>query len=447
MEAQQIVNDLHQRLEALGQKPDEQRVREIVSEANAPILAELQAQGKRRSTYSGDTRAAAVAGTKYARHDLTADDVEFMHDILEQAKENRVGSGPSQQLRNLHGDINTRAMDTAEAGYGDELIGVQYVADLWDAARKQSVVFNQIQSFEMNAPQSYIPVPAAPPELMFVAENTAYNSSAYSTTKTGSNRVLVTAYKFVMHQMWSGEMEEDSIIPYIPFLRAQAAYSLGYYSDSVVLNGDTTNAGTGNINLDDADPTDTNHYLSMDGLRHACLVDNTGNATSQGAAPTLDALQNMRKLLLDRTYHMDWGHPMDPNDLLYVTGPETADAIALLDEVRTMDKYGPAATNMTGQVTRIGQHPLLSTIAMSLTEADGKVSTTAGNNTKGAVLAFNKRAYVVGWRRRLKIETERIPAQDQSRIVYSLRMGLGRFSPTGAASGIESAALLYNITV
>jgi hypothetical protein len=84
---------------------------------------------------------------------------------------------------------------------------------------------------------------------------------------------------------------------------------------------------------------------------------------------------------------------------------------------------------------------------MSKTEADGKVSTTGGNNTLGGVQAFNRRGYKVGWRRRVKVETERLPATDQTRIVYSLRMGLGRFTPTGAASAIEHAALLYNVTV
>ena len=39
--------------------------------------------------------------------------------------------------------------------------------------------------------------------------------------------MAVSAAKFVIHQMWSGEMEEDSIIPFVPFLRAQAAASVG----------------------------------------------------------------------------------------------------------------------------------------------------------------------------------------------------------------------------
>jgi hypothetical protein len=113
----------------------------------------------------------------------------------------------------------------------------------------------------------------------------------------------------------------------------------------------------------------------------------------------------------------------------------------------TVDKFGPQATVLTGQLANIGRNPLISSMAMSLTEADGKVSTTAANNTKGQVVAFNRRGLKAGWRRRVKVEVERLPGRDQSRIVYSLRMGLGRYSTTGAASGIEMADVLYNISL
>ncbi len=75
------------------------------------------------------------------------------------------------------------------------------------------------------------------------------------------------------------------------------------------------------------------------------------------------------------------------------------------------------------------------------------MSTTGGNNTKGQVAAFNRRGFKVGWRRRVMVESERLPGRDQTRIVYSLRLGFGRFTPTGAASGIEAAAVAMNISL
>ncbi|MFP3908104.1 MAG: hypothetical protein ACLFWR_13830, partial [Acidimicrobiales bacterium] len=112
-----------------------------------------------------------------------------------------------------------------------------------------------------------------------------------------------------------------------------------------------------------------------------------------------------------------------------------------------VDKYGPRATVLTGEQARILSHPLIASIAMSKTESDGKVSDTGSNNTQGQVAGFNRRGAVVGTRRTLRVETERLPARDQTRIVLSTRIGFGRFTPTGAASGIEWAAVLRNINL
>jgi len=491
-----LLKDINDRLTALGENVNEARLKQLVSEQFNLLTTDEQFVRKMRFG-SAEPK---VTGTKFARWNLGVADIEFLYDLMESKRGQAGHQGPSEELRNAFKGISeayylpmeqvrqidqraiddlfpriplswfygsdralakrgaweetqayrnaVRAMDTAETGYGLQLIGAQYVGDMWEGAGKDSRIFNLLESFEMTDPTAYLPVEADLPELLFVAENTSATASDYTTTKTGSNRVSVSAVKFILHQMWSGEMEEDSIVPYIPFLRRQATKSLAHYSDSLVLNGDTTNAGTGNINLDDADPADTKHYLAFDGMRHAALVDNTNNAVNHaGIGIAYDALLNLRKLMLDTTYLMDWGHPTDPTDLVFVADPDTVEEISQLDEVKTVDQIGPRATVLTGQQAQIAQHPLISSIAMSKTEADGKVSTTAGNNTLGQVAAFNRRGYTVGWRRRVKLETERLPGRDQTRLIYSMRLGLGRFTPTGAASGIEHTAVLRNILV
>ena len=491
-----LAGDIKARLDALGEQiPTDDILEAKIKAAFEGFLETDDGKDYVRKLRFGNETDSDLVGTKYARLGLTVADVEWLHDIqVALAGQKRVGGqgvyeGPSEELRNTFNAVSksTRvpslmaradderrieemyrarqldrngyraamdavahvyaAMDTAEAGFGNELIGNQYIRELWAGARRMSRVFGLIEQFDMTDPTAYLPVEADIPEMLFVAESTANNSSNYATTKTGSRRVQVDAKKFVIHQMWSGEMEEDSIIPYVPFLRRQQAVSLGHYSDSLVLNGDTTNAATGNINLDDADPADTKHYLAFDGIRHVGLVDNTGNQKDAAGPISLALLKGPKGRMLDTTYLHDWGHPIDPNDLVYVADPETTDAIAFLDEVLTVDKYGPQATVLTGEQARVLGHPLVASIAMSKTEADGKVSTTAANNTKGQVVTFNRRGYVVGMRRRLQVETERLPATDQTRIVLSTRIGFGRFSPTGAASGIQSADTILNVTL
>jgi hypothetical protein len=494
-----LLKDINDRLTAVGTAVEDGKLRSMV-ETQFNLLMQ---DGKfaRKMRFGGGEK--KLVGTKYQRWGLTVQDIEFLYDLQESLRGQRkvnggVYEGPGETLRNTFNAISEaqylpmdevkamdqraldemfpriplsyfqgkdldhakrgawelteayqramRAMDSAESGYGNQLIGAGYVADLWDAARGESRIFGLIDTFEMRNPTEYLPVEVDFPEMLFVSESTTYNASNYTTSKTGSQRVQVDAKKFVIHQMWSGELEEDSIIPFIPFLRRQQQLSVAYYSDSLVLNGDTTNAGTGNINLDDADPADTKHYLALDGLRHAGLVDNTGNSKSLGAAISLTALRDTKGRMIDTTNKVDWGHPNNPDDLVYVGDPETADRIALLDEVIKFKQLQNQPL-LNGEVARAIGHPVISSIAVSKTEADGKVSTTGSNNTLGQVVTFNRRGFKAGWRRRVKTESERLPGSDQTRIVLSMRLGLGRFTPSGAASGIEAADVIYNVSL
>lgn len=431
-----------------------------------------------------------LKGSKFSRMGLSVPHIELAYDVLSAAKKNGLSRGPSDDLTNAFNDLSNgvfvsaeeaqknglkdidnmwqryhgnpnfwtedakrgyeqavKAMDTAESGYGSQLIGAQYVGDLWPAARRLGRVFPLIDTFEMTAPTSYLPIEADLPEMLFVSEATSPTATAYTTSKAGSNRVTVSANKFVISMIWSTELEEDSIIPLIDYLMAQAQKSIAHYSDSLVLNGDTTNAATGNINLDDADPADTKHYLAFDGIRHAALVDNTANDANMAGAITWNALMNAKSQMIDATNLADWGHPVDPDDLIFVAHPEMADEINKLTEVLTMDKYGPNAVVINGEASRLARHPLVASIACPKTELDGKVSTTAANNTKGQVVVFNKRGFKAGWRRQVRVEAKREVETDQNRLFFSLRMGFGRYSLTGAASGLECAATIRNVTL
>jgi hypothetical protein len=489
---------------ALSEATSDARIDALILSGLERVLADNDSEFVRKIRFGSAPAERQMVGTKYARWGLSIADVEFLYDLQTSLRGmpkrgGGVHQGPSEELTRtfeaisqayylsadevrsidrqaiddlfprmplswFHGkdrqlaakgayeltaayQLANDAMDTAESGFGSQLIGAQYVGDLWEAPRRLGRVFPLIDSFEMTAPTAYLPVEVDIPEMIFVSENTASNSSDYTTVSTGSQRVQTDAKKFLIHQMWSGEMEEDAIIPFIPFLRRQAALSVAHYSDSLALNGDTTNAGTGNINSDDADPADTKHYLAFDGIRHAAIVDNTGNKVDAAGSLTGPLVRGLRAKMIDSDNLTDWGHPTDPRDLVFVSDPETADAAAELDEYLTVDKYGQGATVFNGEVASIAGHPHVSSIAQPKTEADGKQSDTAANNVKGQVTAFNRRGFKVGWRRRVQVETERLPGRDQTRIVYSLRLGFGRFTPTGAASGIEAAAVLYDISL
>lgn len=497
-----IMTDVQSRLRSLPEhvtdsESFEKRVNAVVRQIldaaqNDPNPSALT----RKMTFGQDAK---IAGSKFARYGLSASDVEFLYDFQQAAARNGRTNGPSEELQNAFKAISDayympedeirridksavdnmfpripisaysdadkvlaskgmwwatgayqrtlKSMDTAEAGYGQELIGATYIRDLWDAARAESRIFNLIPSFEMTDATAYYPVEADLPEMLLFSEAASANATFNSTIKSGSRRVAITAKKLGFHQQWSGEIDEDSLIPFVPFLRRQLALAAAHYSDSLMLNGDVTNAASGNINLVDADPADTKHYLAFDGIRKIGLVDNTANSLDVNGAITYAALRGQYGRMKHEAHLIDWGHPTNPADLIHVADLDTCDAISGLDEVLTVDKFGPNATVLTGQQARIGQHPLIASMAVGKTNSAGKISTTAGNNTKGQVVAFNRNGFRVGWRRRIRIELDREIRADQNIIVVYMRMGLGRYSSTGAAAGIECADVLYNISL
>ncbi len=497
---EELLSDISARLKSLPEHVTsdtafEARAKQIARQIVEEMITDPGSEFARKLKFGGGTEP-RLMGSKFARHGLTTGDVEFLYDLSLAEQRAGRGRGPSPELEGAFNAISEAcylpeaevkridqraidnlfpripvssfagtdrdlaakgmwwatsayktAMDTAESGYGSQLVGAQYVRDLWMAARTESRVFALIPSFEMTDPTVYLPVEADLPEMLLFSEATSASASANTSVNTGSNRVSITASKLGFTQYWSGELDEDSLIPFVPFLRQQLATATAHYMDSLVLNGDTTPTSTGNINLDDATPAATKHYLALNGIRKVGITDNTGNSKNVAGALTWSLLKEQQKRMRSETYLQDWGHPTNPQDLIYIADPDTADKAASLDEVITVDKFGPTATVLTGQLARIGQSPLISSMAMSKTEADGKVSTTSANNVKGQVAAFNRNGFRVGFRRRVRVETFRDIKTDQFVIALYVRVGMGRYSPTGAASGIECADVLFNINV
>ncbi len=65
---------------------------------------------------------------------------------------------------------------------------------------------------------------------------------------------------------------------------------------------------------------------------------------------------------------------------------------------------------------------------------------TASNNTTGVILAVRWDQWQFGWRRRMTIETTRVPAADSTEIVALMRFGM-------VQRDTEASAISYNITL
>ncbi len=342
----------------------------------------------------------------------------------------------------------TRAMDTAESGFGLDLIGVQYVRDLWEAARNTDTLVGDITTIPITENTAKVPIDGALPEMLFVGESTiagASETAQYATSKTASSNATLTPKKFTIQQIWSGELSEDSIIAYTPFLRKRLAMSAGLHLGSAYLNGDTTNAGTGNINLDDANPADTKHYLAWNGIRYYWISGTSAQGKNMAAALDIKEINVARGKLngtnddLDAAVgNINWG--TDARSLRLVCDWDTYMMLLDSDKVVTVDKYGAAATILRGELGSLYGIPIISPSYAVKTEADGKQSTTEGSNTKGQITIFNPQGWLGGVRRDTQLFFDRIQRTDQFLFELYTRRAFTKF-------GENVAAGIYNITV
>lgn len=317
-----------------------------------------------------------------------------------------------------------KALTSTGSGTGDELVPTNMAAQLWEDIFLASRIAANITTIQMPSNPFDVPLGLGDVTWRKGTENTATTASDAATAKS-----VLTATELVTEVNWSYTLDEDSIVALMPAVRSRLGISAAEVIDAFMLNADATNAATGNINLDDADPDDASYYLSagQDGIRHLWLVDNTGQEVNAGGDALGDgditsALGKMGK------------YAVNPNEVMMIVDVATyLNGLMALTNVTTVDKFGPQATVLTGQLASYRGIPIVVSASGPLTEADGKKSNTAGNNTLGQISIVNRTMWYAGFRREVLIEVDRDIQKRQWIMVTSVR-------PAVAAHGTRSTA-------
>lgn len=349
------------------------------------------------------------------------DELMFTHWLLNEAAEMSPGKvrRPSKELS----DIYAKALTATGSGTGDEYVPTNLASSLWNDFFITARVAQQFDNLAQPTDPWDFPLGWGDVTWRKGTQNTATTVSDPATAKT-----TFTATEQVAEINLSYDLDEDSIIAVLPSLREMLARTGGEQIDKFLMNADATNAGTGNINLDDADPADDSYYLSngQDGLRHLFLVDNTAQSTDINTTLT-DALLRAGISRLGK-------YAADPTNTRMFVDPETyVNGILALTNVVTVDKFGPQATVVTGGLAAYGGIPIVVTSSIAEAEDDGKLSTTGSNNDEGQICLAHRDMWKVAFKRNLLLELDKSIQKRQLILVASFRMSV-------AARGTRSAA-------
>ncbi len=160
---------------------------------------------------------------------------------------------------------------------------------------------------------------------------------------------------------------------------------------------------------------------------------NTAQKKDGAAAPSLTLLRQTRFLL-------SGAYATQPRNCAWIVDDNAYAALLNMTEFLTMDKAGPHATNLSGQIGVIDGIPVFATAEMGLSNASGKLSGTPSNNTKGQAIIVFRPNWMVGYRRQVQTSVEFLPWADSYQLVVSVRLCLVNFDATAAAE-------LYDLTV
>ncbi|NLX08332.1 MAG: phage major capsid protein [Chloroflexi bacterium] len=390
--------------------------------------------------------------SKYA--DLDAVDMAFMHTWLSRSGQWTPSTAFLRELAHKayraveRGQLESGAlrtlpvkadelMHTDNTGYGQDWVPDIWSSELWRKARAENVILPLFRVVEMPSNPFELPVSGTDPSVYYVPETqdeddlTLASTNPIPDSQIGSGKVTLSAKKLALRVGFSAEMVEDAVIPLIQLYREQALRAMADAIDHVLLNGDTETGATGNINSDDAAPAATVKYLAFDGLRKLPLVTHSANTLDANGAPSVALLRAARFLMEAR-------YALRPKDCAWIVDGSTYAKLLSLAEVATVDKFGPYATVLTGEIAKVDGVPILVSAEMPLTQADGKADASA--NTKGQAVCVYRPGWVVGYRRRIAATMDYLPYYDAYQMVATVRLAFARLDDSVAST-------LYNITV
>lgn len=335
------------------------------------------------------------------------------------------------------------------ASYGDEWIGVAYSGALWQKVREATFLINLLPQIEFpaGAESLVIPLEGADPVWYKVAQAASLSSNpggiptnTVTASQMGTNNQTMTLSKMGARVLWTGELEEDAILPYVAELRRQLAVSGAETLEHVLLDGDTATGATTNINDIAGTPGGSEAFLMFDGIRKLPLVTLTANSRDGGALDIEDYLETVKLMGAGGI------SGYDQQRVAFIVDRHTMYKTLTLKEVKTRDVFG-GATIEGGRVASIWGYPVymsgqVARLGGGKTNASGKVDLdTVANNAKGQIIAVRPDRWRFGWRRRMTIETTRVPAADSTEIVALMRVGFKH------SVADDAAAISYNLTV
>lgn len=259
--------------------------------------------------------------------------------------------------------------------------------------RRRLVIVPNFRALNMATNVMKIPVNPEAGSATWIANTSFGTTASPGAAQTHQlKEITLSAYKVATMEYIAYEEEEDALLVILPIIRDAMIRRVARAVDKAYLY-DSTSPFTGVAAYD---------------TTSAVTVTNTGTVS----------IANLRALRKDLGV---WG--LEPSDLRYIVSTETYFDLMEATEFQTMDKVGPNATILTGQVGQVGGTPVLVSDAFP-----SRTGGTSSSNTNLGAICVAPANFLAGNQRGLRFDTQDLVETQRKVLVASLRTGLTQFS-------------------
>lgn len=276
-------------------------------------------------------------------------------------------------------------------------------------------------ALKVGALHRWIPMPTSPYTLpidgadavaYLIPEKTKDESTKFKASTPGTGDLTFTAKKLAARALFSEDLSEDSIIPILPFVKEKIVEAMKRAIENAIINGDTTAT-----HMDSDVTSSTDFRKAFKGYRRLAYDNNGGTydawrqIASTGNLASAD-LQNIRE-------DMDV-YGVDTEGLVWVTSLKGYHAMKNNSDVYTVEKYGPNAVILKGELGRFENIPI---VVSEYVRSDLNTSGVyAAGGTYSMVALVHKASLAFGDRRKFTLKTKEEIETDQTILVTTQRL-------------------------
>jgi HK97 family phage major capsid protein len=286
------------------------------------------------------------------------------------------------------------------SGDTGDFIPEEFANEFIDLVREKNWTRDLFTTINMPSATFFIPKITGDSSTFYVStEATAPTETKPSYAAAGS--VRLDAIKLMGYVQVSNETDEDSRIAMMPIIKNSMAESMARAEEEAILNGQYRAYAA------------TDPRSAFKGLLK--LAEDAGQTIVGDNANLIKTIENARLKL--------GVHGRNVGELVYLVNPYTGSQYRQIDQVLTVDKYGPGATILRGEVGKVMGMTIVENFYVPEDDTDGTTLNAPANATKGNALMVNVKSPLIGDRRKIKFDQDKVVSTDSIEIAISERIG------------------------